>query len=182
MTPPNTRSNRKFQVAILYKDVNCAARAKAASERASSVAGVSEGCEVSPWRLDLLDDSTAAAEMMAKVADAELLVLALRDRADFTPQLSHWLRNWATNRSVRDAALAVFDYRSGATASPNTITALSRFAERYGLEFIAGDFDPAPTERSNYQNHWTSHAVIPSGPSGGEHRANARFRGWRINE
>lgn len=91
---------------------------------------------VKPWRLDLLIQPQIADEALKGAVEAHLIVIAVRDEANLSPWLWTWLEQWAEQRQVQDAALAVFPRGNGDPLSATTSPKLSRFAVRHGLNVI----------------------------------------------
>jgi len=124
---------------IIYDDLNLAAKANVALERAASRADEALLWTVEFWRLGMLILPPITEAALAKAAAAHLIVLAVRQAHLLPAWLPDWLERWATRREVQDAALALFEGGAGNTLSAAPPPELSRLAERYGLGLIFGD-------------------------------------------
>ena len=134
---------------ILYDDFALALKAKAMLERAAQHAAEATLWSVKPWRANLLTLTGLANAALSDAAEAQLVVLAVRQTEAIPTWVLVWLERWAACRQVQDAALAVFDGGHGGTLSTTTSPELSRFAERHGLSFIFDDGTPAQDESAS---------------------------------
>ncbi len=131
---------------IVYDDVNFASKAQAMLGRAAHRADEALLWTVKPWRIELLILPPTASMALQDAAEAHLIVLAVRRPLHPSPRLVDWLEEWAQCRHVQEAALALFDGRTGDMLSETAAPELSRFAERHGLNFIFGDVEPTEME------------------------------------
>jgi hypothetical protein len=127
---------------IIYDDLDIAAKAKAALERAAYRAEEASLWTVELWRLDMLILPPTAEAALAEAAAAHLIVLGVRQARLLPAWLPDWLEQWAIRREVQDAALALFEGGTADTLSATPAPELSRFAERHGLGFIFGNARP----------------------------------------
>ena len=127
---------------IIYDDLNVAAKAKAALERAAFRADEALLWTVEFWRLDMLILPPVTEAVLAKAAEAHLIMLAVRQAQLLPAWLLDWLERWATCREVQDAALALLEGGTGNALSAPPPPQMSRLAERYGLGLIFGDVRP----------------------------------------
>ena len=123
-------------VIIIYDDFASATEANAILERAFQRAGEIGGWNVKPWRLDLLNQPSIAAEALKDTEDAHLIVFALRPGRPCPAWLFEWLEKWAAQRRFGHAALAVFIRSNSQAPATPMVPELPRFAERHGLNFI----------------------------------------------
>lgn len=135
---------------ILYDKFDLAVNANVMLERATLRAEGTTHWNVKLWRLDMLMATTTAAAALKDAAEAHLIVLAVRDPADRSPQLLDWLEQWADRRQVQDAALAVCDRGNGNTLSATASPCLSQFAQRHGLSFILSNGAPPEDEPAGF--------------------------------
>lgn len=131
---------------IIYDEFRLAANSKAFLDRAAHRAHEVFLWQVKPWRIDMLIHPVTAYEVFTDAAKAQLIVFAIRSRADLAPWLLEWLETWAVSRQFQDATLAVFDGANGDSLSTTATPGLTRFAERHGLSFIFGDVAPEEIE------------------------------------
>jgi hypothetical protein len=135
---------------IIYDDFACAAKANAMLEKASYRLEQAALWDVNPWRLDPLNLLPITAEAMTDATDAHLIVLALSAAPACPVWLLDWLEQWANQRHVEEAALAVFSNGNGDATSAPVILELSRFAQRHGLSFIFDDGGPTGDESGGF--------------------------------
>lgn len=135
---------------IVYDDNAIAAKAKAMLDRAAWRADEALLWSVKPWKFEMLLWPPTAATVLDDARTAQLLVLAIRDPAAPPSWLLDWLEQWALERHVPEAALAVFDGKHGDSLSSPPSRALSRFAERHGLCFILDDVLPGAEEAAAF--------------------------------
>ena len=136
MISEKTVFEKAANAVIIYDDFGSATEANAMLERAFHRAGDMEEWNVKPWRLDLLNQPSIAAEALKDTEDAHLIVFALRPDRPYPAWLFDWLEKWAAQRRVGQAALAVFINSNSRTAATSMVPELPRFAERHGLNFI----------------------------------------------
>jgi hypothetical protein len=94
-----------LKAVIIYDDFDSAAHATALLERVAHRTDPSVKLDIKPWRCDVLKQPALAALTVAVAANADLLVLALDRTPSTTTELLNWLKNWAENRRVKDAAV-----------------------------------------------------------------------------
>jgi hypothetical protein len=156
--------NAAFKAVIIYDDISYAARAAAALERAAAGADPGMKCDLKIWRLEALRQPTQAAICLAVAADANLVLFALNERHPPRKTLLNWLKDWAANRKIKDAAVTLLGpLAAAATPLRNEI---EYFARRHGLAFLgadetweegaaAVDFGPQPAlETAPVTSHW----------------------------
>lgn len=146
---------------IVYDDNTIAAKAKAMLDRAAWRADEALCWNVKPWKFEMLLWSPTAAAVLDDARTAQLLVLAIRDPAAPPSWLLDWLEQWALQRHVPEAALAVFDGRHGDSLSAPPTRAWSQFAERHGLCFIVDDVLPEGDEAATFLEEPHPHAITP---------------------
>lgn len=146
---------------ILYDDNVIALKAKAMLDRAAWRADEALLWNVKPWRSELLWWPPTAAAALDDARTAQLVVLAVRDPAAPPFWLLDWLEQWALERFVPEAALAVFDGRHGDSLSAQPARTLAQFAERHGLCFIVDEVLPGQEELTMFLNEPHRHGVAP---------------------
>jgi len=127
---------------IIYDDFNLAVKAKAMIQRAGHHADANMQWEIKPWRVDTLKFPTTAREAMAEAADAHLIVFAGNCVRSWSSWLRDWLDQWAENRQIKAAALAVIGAVDANVFSALETADLSQYARHHGLNFIVGDRSP----------------------------------------
>jgi hypothetical protein len=141
-------SNAAFKAVIIYDDIGQASRAAASLERATADADPAMNCDLKLWRVEALRQPTQAAICMAVAADANLVLFALNERHPPRKALLNWLKDWAANRTVHEAAVTLLGpLADAATPLRNEI---EYFARRHGLAFLGvdetSDIGPAPVD------------------------------------
>ena len=124
---------------IIYDDIASAVGATAALQRAANQAGAAVQWNIIPWQLDVLRLLPAADVALRDAVDAHLIVFSGRRALAFSPWLQRWLERWAAQRHILDAAVAAVNGGNGVARSGLGTSALSSFAERYGLSFITNN-------------------------------------------
>jgi len=134
-----TREKRLFEMtlkaAVIYDDFDFAARAAALLERVAIRADEAMKWDVKPWRLDVLKTSSLANAALGETANADLIVVALRQTHSPPDELRGWLESWAMKRQTVDAAVMVLCPEENAASTP-LWRELKEFAERHGLPFL----------------------------------------------
>jgi len=125
-------SDTVLKAVIIYDDFDSATRATALLERVAMRADEAMKWDIKPWRFDVLKQPTLAALTVAVAANADLIVLALRQTHSTPAELLDWLIKWAEHRRIEDAA--VLPLPSGEPQTPSASgDELKVFAEGYGL-------------------------------------------------
>jgi len=142
---------KSLNAVIIYDDPASAVKVNTMMERVFNRTGQVALWNVKPWRLDLLNLPPMATRALSDTADAHLIVFALHP-AQSTPRwLLAWLEQWARNRQIQEAALAVFT--AGDDVPPAPAPELPQFAKRHGLNFIFQDSGLATPEAAISARH-----------------------------
>lgn len=145
---------------IIYDEFDSATRAIALLERVVAHTDEVLKWDIKPWRLEVLKQPTLATLTVAVAANADLIVLAL-GRKDLTrAELLDWLKNWAENRRVADAALLILPSHDPATASASW-NDLEAFAEAHGLIFLDQNGAGYGANRKPFDGRWRRRFVVP---------------------
>lgn len=123
-------------VVILYDDLEFALATKAMLDNAARDAGETGPWTFKPWRTSLLMHSALSQEALADAADARLVVLALRYCRFLPEHLQAWLRDWARQRQVQEAALAVWECGGADRLAPPALRELEELTEHSGMRLI----------------------------------------------
>jgi hypothetical protein len=169
---------------IIYDDLDIAAKAKAALERAAYRADEASLWTVELWRLDMLVLPPTAEAALSEAAEAHLIVLGVRQAQLLPAWLLEWLEQWAVRRQVKDAALALFDGGKGDALSATRAPELFQFAERHGLSFIFGDVGPTADESAVFARSLREREVSVTSTLRHimDEPVHDYYRGWGINE
>jgi hypothetical protein len=139
MNATATHEDRLFKMtlkaAVIYDDFDFAARAAALLERVAIRADEAMKWDAKPWRLDVLKEPSLADTALDEIADADLMVVALRKTPSLPDELMGWLERWAMKRQTEDTAMMVFCPEENA-ASTSLWHELKEFAEWHSLPFL----------------------------------------------
>jgi hypothetical protein len=127
---------RMMKAVILYDDFNVAVRAKSMLEHASKRAGERVFWNVNPWHLDMLRLPRMEDSALEDASDAHLIVLAIHRVPPSQAWLWSWIRLWAESRVFEEAAIAVWQGKSGGKIPPKTAQRLRKFAERHAVSLV----------------------------------------------
>ncbi len=132
-------SGASIKALLIYDDFASAVKANMALQRVSEQADLSVLWNIRPWCVDVLRLLPAADKALNEAIDAHLIVFA-GNRAQSNPSwLQRWLEQWATCRSINDAALAVIADGGQQTLSSSVSSGITEFARRHKLEIIFND-------------------------------------------
>ena len=130
----NSASDTVLRAVIIYDDFDAATRATALLERVASRADETVKWDIKPWRFEVLKQPSLAALTGAVAANADLVVLALKRTYTISAELLAWLKNWAQQRRIQDAAMLAL--LSGDNASEEPWNQLKSFAKGHNLIFL----------------------------------------------
>ncbi len=173
-----------LKAAVIYDDFDFAARAAALLERVAIRADEAMKWDVKPWRLDVLKSSALANAALGETADADLIVVALRQTPAPPKELIGWLESWAMKRQIADAAVMALCLEENAASTPFG-RELKEFAERHGLFFLGGrilreDVDSTDFVHRLWQHKQPPQPVVPALELFAESSRPPRH--WGINE
>jgi hypothetical protein len=126
-----------MKAVILYDTVDFAVKAASMLTHATRRANQATYWHVAPWRMDVLRLPPAAEAALTEAAAAHLIVLPARGTQILAAWLVEWLERWATNRQVKEAALAVCDADDDPLRAAVPTSALAQFAARHGVSVIS---------------------------------------------
>lgn len=173
----NRPAKTVLKAVIIYDEFDSATRATALLERAATLAAEATRWDIKPWRLEVLKQPALAALTVAVAANADLIVLAMKQPQSMPAELLAWLKNWAQHRRVEDAALLALP--SGENAAP--WNELRTFAEQGGLIYLDKDNaeEGGNTARFGDRQQKRSAALAPARILAGRLPLPSR---WGINE
>lgn len=123
-------------VVIVYDDLEFALATKTMLDNAARDAGETTPWAFKPWRASLLMHAALSKEALDDAADARLVVLALRYSRLLPEHLQAWLHDWARDRQIQDAALAVWECGGTDHLAPPAIRELTELTEHSGMRLI----------------------------------------------
>jgi hypothetical protein len=125
---------------IIYDTLDYVMRATATLERVTHQADETIHWVMKPWRVDVLKMPPALEAALAEAMEARLIMFAVSRVESLLNWLSDWLEQWARNRRIQEAALAIWDSGSlGTRLAQVPLEKLSRFATSHGLRLIFDD-------------------------------------------
>jgi len=155
---PNNASATVLKAVIIYDDFDSATRATALLERVGRRADEAIQWDLKPWRFEVLKRPALAALTVAVAANADLIVLALGRKDSTRAELLDWLKNWAENRRIADAALLALP--SGEFPTPSASwDELAAFAEAQGLMFLDPNGVGHDGNRAPHDGRWRRRSV-----------------------
>jgi hypothetical protein len=146
----------------------------------------SGGIKRKSWRLSELTNAFAFAEAVQEAAEADVLVIAVRDTGDMPMLLHAWNNGWMPRRAGRAGALVAL---IGVPARPDALSGraheyLQAIARQAGLDFL-------PRER-RLPEETLAHSTLPrmtpatdltaTWPGAGPSRGNGARVRWRLVE
>jgi hypothetical protein len=171
-----------LRAVIIYDDFDSAARTMALLERVATRVDEAMKWDIKPWKFDVLKQPALAALTVAVAANADLIVLALRQTHSTPAELLDWLKNWAEHRRIEDAAVLALP--SGETQTPPASwDDLKAFAKAHGLFFLDGQSVWNDGSSAPLGHHWQPHKPpVATGPTRAlAERLSAPLH-WGINE
>jgi len=142
-----------LKAVVIYSDFDSATRATALLERVGRRADETITWDIKPWRFEVLKHPALAALTVAVAANADLIVLALGHTDSTRAELLDWLKNWAENRRIADAALLALPSDEPPT-SPASWEELEAFAEAQGLRFLDQNGVGQGGNHGHFGGHW----------------------------
>lgn len=175
---------------IIYDDFNSAVKASITLLHSAHQADFTVRWNIRPWRADLLKFPPTADEALTEALDAHLIVFAGHSAQSLPVWLERWLEQWAKNRQIKDAALAVVSAeRSEALSSASAKPDLSQFARRHDLSFIFDDGTtsipsaigdkPSSIEDNQHEHELSVSPFLPQIP---DTKTRDSYQGWSIAE
>ena len=158
----NNASDTVLRAVIIYDDFDAATRATALLERVASRASGAVKWDIKPWRCDVLKQPSLAVLTGAVAANADLVVLALRRTYSIPAELLAWLKKWAQQRRIQDAAILTLP--SGDNASEKLLTELKTFANGHGLTILDKDNVDVAGAPASFRHRWRSRPAASQSP------------------
>jgi len=147
-----------LKAVVIYDDFDSATRATALLERVGRRADEAIKWDIKPWRFEVLKQPPLAALTVAVAANADLIVLALERKDSMRAELLSWLKSWAENRRIADAALlALPSDEPPVPAAP--WEEMATFAEAHGLMFLDPNGIRSEGNQAVCGGHWRRHSV-----------------------
>ena len=148
----NTGSDLILRAVIIYDDFDSATRAAALLERVAVHADEGLKWDIKPWRSEVLKQTALAALTCAVAANADLMVLALRQARSMPAGLLAWLTDWARQRRIPDAAVLAMPPDDDVLAE--RWGELKTFTKRHGLIYLERNSAVAEHNPAAFGRRW----------------------------
>ena len=139
----------RLRALLVYEDKPACLRARLALERMLSRLEMRDGCEVTLWRLDLLEHSWSREEAAKAAASADVVLISMSGDQELPDATEPWLNLWSELRGNSAQALGLL-FDSERLQAPEVVeTALYfyRFALDCGIDSFLGWSDMTRAER-----------------------------------
>src|SRR5688572_10774023 len=127
---PNLDSSVK--VVIAYDNLDVAKRAEAVYDRLAQRLQQTFEFQQRLWRFDVLEEESLRAQAVRDAADADIVIVAMKDDKEVPEAVRSWLESLLGRLSGAAALVALLD-RPGASVQPY----LEDVARRGGMDFFA---------------------------------------------
>lgn len=158
----NNTSDTVLRAVIIYDDFDAAIRATALLERVAARTDEVVKWDIKPWKFDVLKQPSLAALTGAVAANADLVVLALARAYPVPAELLAWLKNWAQQRRIQDAAVLALP--SGEPTSEDPWNELKTFAKGHGLIFLDKNNVEAGENAATFGQRWQAQPTASESP------------------
>jgi hypothetical protein len=128
--PPTPDSSVK--VVIAYDNLDVARRAEAVYDRLARRLKQTFEFQQRLWRFDVLEEDALRAQAVKDAADADIVIVAMKEASEVPEAVRHWLESLLGRLSGAAALVALLD-RPGAPVQPY----LEDVARRGGMDFFA---------------------------------------------
>jgi hypothetical protein len=144
-----------FNVLIMYEDFGTGQRSKKGLDYVVEELGNEFEFRHSMWRLDILQDPKLNILAGPALAEADLLIISLRDKAQIPAKIRVLIDTWLAERTKREGALvALFEAKGSATRS-SVYACLANLARQHGLDFLEqGVSQPEDQEEPSLKLIW----------------------------
>jgi hypothetical protein len=132
---PRRSSDSNMKAVIIYDDLPSATKGYATLQRVGLRLDVRVRWAITPWRVDIMKEATAAKNALIDAQDAHLIVFAGRSAQSIPSGLRHWLEQWAALRRIPNAAVAVIPDNNARLAARK----LYIFVQQHGVAFIGNE-------------------------------------------
>jgi len=131
-----SRHNMLMKAVVIYDHVAFATKVDSLLRLVGTRASVQAEWVVRCWPVKALNELVSARKALFESQDAHLVVCPLKYARSVPSGLFDWLKDWAQQREISDAALA-FTAESNAAAPPQPVCSeLSIFIHQHGLHLI----------------------------------------------
>ena len=130
------------KVVIAYDNLDVAKRAEAVYERLAQRLDETFEFQQRLWRFDVLEEDALRAQAVRDAADADIVIVAMKDDSEVPEAVRNWLES-LLGRNSGAAALVALLPRTGAPAQPY----LEDVARRGGMDFFAQSGKAAPARK-----------------------------------
>ena len=181
LTIPKIPPGTALKAAVIYDDFEMAEEAGRLIERVAHLAGESIAWQIHPLPVHALQPAASGDDARLEAADAQWMVLALRDAVWLPPWLTEWLEGWAACRQKADAAIVTLGAGWHSHLSTPTLKKLRRLAHEWGLTcFCDGGAEGGDAVAEYFSTHPSAAWPTPWLPQSSERFT--QLRDWGINE
>jgi hypothetical protein len=172
-----------LRLMMVYEDFDMAVQAKKVCDLLAREAWVGDEVQLSVWRFDAIASGDPSNAAGPQAEQADVIVVAARDRDRLPAQVEDWLERWPAHRHAGQGALVEVFHPDAAKdgAASGVALLLWRAAARAGMDFFSGTPDwtvrlsSAPETRPTPRRDF----VLPAGATlSGRHGS----LGWGIDE
>jgi hypothetical protein len=131
-------SKETWRVAVLYEDTDNRQRAMQVGDHLMRQFWSEIEFDFNRWRFSFLEDPVLARQAGRHLADADVVILALRREGELPPGWKHWLEEHLEARGVREGAFIVL-FDSEDSSSPFGCPKeryLRSLAQRSGMDYL----------------------------------------------
>ena len=121
---------------IIYHDLAFAHKAGALLQRVERQENVHIEWTVKCWPVRALDEPALAELALGESVDAHLIILPSGLGQSLPPRLLNWLKRWAADRQIPDAALGILSGEHVIRPVVPLSSQLPHFLRQYGLNLI----------------------------------------------
>ena len=121
---------------IIYHDLAFAHKAGALLQRVERQENVHVEWTVKCWPVRALDEPALAELALGESLDAHLIILPSGLGQSLPPRLLNWLKRWAADRQIPDAALGILSSGQVTRLAPPLSSKLPNFLRQQGLNLI----------------------------------------------
>ena len=133
------REPEALKAVVLYTDEASGSEAQGLLARVAHRSGAGEAWSTNLWRFDVMAEQPIAACALADAKDAQLIFLSARSIGEPPAWLMEWLHAWASQRTVKSAAVAAWCRHVDSPGTLRGLDCLRNFARERGLTFLCAE-------------------------------------------
>jgi hypothetical protein len=137
--PDKTSRPVCLKAVIICNDTVFAAEAVALLRKVGAHGDLMVAWDIKCWPLNALSDSALGTNALSDSLDAHLIVLPATRARLVPPRVSKWLRTWAEQRLVPDAALGFLRERGDSRSLQTLSSELKAIVQQHGVKMVIGE-------------------------------------------